>query len=68
MSDIANFCFVKDDDSHWYLIPTECRARFRQLLHLYEKAENMDVIEDIAGDIEDEFDGYRCQDPREYYF
>lgn len=55
------YCFRRDDDGHWYLIPVERSKLFSELLE--SGLENDDYC-----DFCNEFDEYRIDSPQHFTF
>lgn len=49
MSQPQKFCFVKDEDSHLYLIPFELKSKFEDLCALSYKNDDFDEFELLFG-------------------
>lgn len=47
MSQPQKFCFVKDEDSHLYLIPLELKSKFEELCSLSYKNDEFDDFESL---------------------
>ena len=54
------WCFCKDDDGHWFLLPIELRAKFMADM---KEAYSSDDFSGVAW-----VDEYRSNDPRFYSF
>lgn len=52
------FFFSQDDSSHWYMIPTDKRERWRQLNNKLPEIEGWDEY-DYDSAIDNEFGGFR---------
>lgn len=50
------FCFMTDNDGHWYKVPAGVEDRFQTL-----------VDEGEDDNIFDEFSLYRCEHPSQYF-
>lgn len=49
MSKSQKFCFVKDEDSHLYLIPLELKSKFVELCEFAYKTDDFDEFESLFG-------------------
>jgi hypothetical protein len=47
MSQPQKFCFVKDDDSHLYLIPLDLKSKFDELCSLAYETDEFDDFESL---------------------
>ena len=54
------WCFIKDDDCHWYLIPVSMSIVFNQMLSVGEQ--------DCYTMFNNTFDEYRCDSPSNFTF
>lgn len=67
---MTRYFFDTDESSHWYMIPENLRARWDAL---NEKADELEsegketMLEDLYGDIENEFSEYRLDGGIRYY-
>lgn len=55
------FCLVKDEDSHWYVIPLELKDRF-------EHVSEVSYANDVFDVFEKEFNKYRSNGPHTLIF
>lgn len=60
------FCFVTDNDGHWYKIPVKLKTKFEDWVEYsatYTEALDRDDLANVP-----DFDDYRCMHPVNYMF